>query len=198
MKHVGLTGLIGSGKSLVAHIFEYLGVPVYYSDLRAKYLMEYDPELSQKIKLLLGSDAYDNTNKLNRKFIASKIFSNSELLQQLNSLVHPMVGLDYLEWAKQQNTPYVIKESALLLDVIHSQPVDKIIVVSASESIRIQRVMLRDKLSEQQVKNRIQHQRHESELIAQADYVIHNDGSSFITKQVLLIHMELLKFASQQ
>jgi dephospho-CoA kinase len=74
MKHVGLTGLIGSGKSLVAHIFEYLGVPVYSSDLRAKYLMEDDPGLSHKIKLLLGSDAYDGTNKLNRKFIASKFF----------------------------------------------------------------------------------------------------------------------------
>jgi len=197
MKHIGLTGLIGSGKSLVAHIFEYLGVPVYSSDQRAKHLMENDPMLVKKIKLLLGSDAYDGNNKLNRTFIASKIFTNVDLLKQINNLVHPMVGIDYVQWSNQQKSPYVIKESALLLDVIHSQPVDKIIVVSASESIRIQRVMMRDKLTELQVRTRIQRQRNESELLAKADYIIHNDGSSFITKQVLQIHMELLKFAAQ-
>ncbi|MBK6825238.1 MAG: dephospho-CoA kinase [Saprospiraceae bacterium] len=155
---VGLTGGIGSGKSTVAGIFNSLGIPVYNSDIQARLLMEQDPTLVNKIKDLLGDEAYTPEGKLNRKWVASKVFADKMLLNQLNHLVHPAVLDDCNKWMVLQNAPYVIKESALLPETLSAQPVDFVIAVSAPIKLRIERVMERDQLSSSEVEARMKNQ----------------------------------------
>lgn len=196
MKHVGLTGGMGSGKSTVCHIFELLGVPVYYSDQRAKYIMENDEEVIFKIKKLIGTQSYID-NKINRKEIAKQVFSNPQKLKALNGIVHPKVFVDYEQWSANQNAPYVLKESALLLDILHRQPVDQIIVVFSPLQIRIQRIILRDQLSKEEVSSRLASQRKDQEFIDQSDFIIVNDEKHALIPQVLNVHQELINFAKE-
>jgi len=155
---VRLTGGIGSGKSTVANIFKTLEIPCYNSDLQARVLMEQEHSLVENIKALLGEEAYTQEGKLNRKFIASRVFTDDALLLKLNQLVHPMVHQDFNHWVTKQNSPYVIKESALLPDTLSSQPVDFVVLVEAPTKLRIQRVMERDKLTESEMKTKLKNQ----------------------------------------
>jgi dephospho-CoA kinase len=188
---VGLTGGIGSGKSVVAAIFKTLGVPVYDSDGRARFLMEHDQGLVRRIKQHFGPESYLEDGSLNRKYIATRIFQHHEDRIQINAMVHPVVGQDFLRWLDLQTTKMVIKESALLLETMHQQPVDKIIVVSAPESLRIQRVAERDHLSEADIRNRLSSQMTESDWIKKADYMIYNSGEESLVRQTLRIYRTL-------
>lgn len=194
MIQVGITGGIGSGKSTVCSIFERLGVPVYYADLRAKQLMEDDKTLRNEIKSNFGEEAYNNDNSLNRVYLSSLVFNNEDKLLLLNSLVHPIVQNDYKSWVSildSKNYPYCLKEAALLVETGSFKMLDKLIVVSAPLEDRISRVMARDNASREQVLNRINAQLPEAEKIKLAHFVIYNDKIMDLMPQVTKIHLSL-------
>jgi len=191
MKLIGLTGGIGSGKTTVARIFETLDVPVYNSDLRARWLMENNPDLVQKIKDHFGPLSYTAEQKLNRSYLANKIFNDSSETNWINSLVHPAVGVDLKTWCTKQNVPFAIKESALLIETLNQQTVDKIIVVCSSENLRIERLQKRDKTNFVEIQKRMQAQLTDEQRIPFADYIIYNYGMNSLIHQTLRIYINL-------
>lgn len=196
MIKVGITGGIGSGKTSVCQIFERLGAPVYYADVRAKQLMEEDKELMDSIKQLIGENAYDENEKLNRQLVADTVFSDEEKLLKLNSLVHPAVARDYESWneiLQRKNYPYSIKEAALLIETGSYKQLDKLIVVTADLEGRISRVMNRDNATREQVMARINAQIPEEQKVELADIVIRNDAIMELVPQVTKIHTQLLQ-----
>lgn len=193
MKVVGLTGGIGSGKSTVAKLFEELGVPTYDSDSRAKFLMNHDPILQKQIKFLLGSQAY-NMNIINRKWIARKVFNDEKLLYQLNNLVHPIVRKDFEKWMLEQKKPYILKETAILIESGFYKDCDQIIVVTAELECRIKRLQLRDNSSLEEIQNRVQNQINEEDRLRYANYIVENNSDlNFLKREVLRVHKKILK-----
>lgn len=189
---LGLTGGIGSGKSTVARVFSVLGIPVYNSDERARQ-MYYLPEVKQKIVALLGESAYLNDGKINKSYISSKIFADRELLQKVNNIIHPAVGKDFKEFIKQHSEQKIIlKESALLFEAGLKDKVDKILLVTAPEDVRIRRVMSRDNILRDEIRKRINSQLPDSAKLPYADFVVINDETQAIIPQVLKIYRELL------
>jgi dephospho-CoA kinase len=195
MLTVGITGGIGSGKTTVCKIFEILGVPVYYADEKAKEILCNNQEVVEKVKKLLGNEAYIN-GKLNRDYIASKVFHDKDLLERYNAIIHPAVAEDTWKWSQQHaHFPYVLKEAALMVETGSYRFLDKLIVVTAPLHIRIDRVMQRDHQSRDAVEARIKNQLSDEEKMKVANYVIVNDHTRSIIKQVLNIHHELLALA---
>ncbi len=179
---VGLTGGIGSGKSFVASIFEELGSPIYISDVKAKEIMHSDTDVINSIVDLFGENAYQD-KVLNRKWIADKVFSNKELLQKLNHIVHPAVAKDFALWYNKQEAPFVIKESAILFESNGYKKCDKVILVTAPKSIRVERVINRDKISEKAIIARMDNQWSDEQRIPLSDYIIENlDKENTITQ----------------
>ncbi|AIY14841.1 dephospho-CoA kinase [Cellulophaga baltica NN016038] len=195
MMIVGLTGGIGSGKTTVAKMFHALGVPVYNSDIEAKKLMVTSEVLKVKIKELLGTESYID-HKLNRTYIADKIFTDPDLLAQLNAIVHPAVKEHFMTWVGEQNSDYIIQETAIIFENNSQDKFDKIILVTAPEKIRIERVTSRDAISEDKVKERIDNQWPDQKKAALSDYVINNLELDKTTILVAEIHKQLLKFSS--
>ncbi len=196
MLRLGITGGIGSGKTTVCKIFETLHIPIYYADDRAKWLMVNSPALQTGIIQLFGEQAYFADGALNRAHIGSIAFKDPAKLQKLNALVHPAVFVDGENWQQEQlalGAPYTLKEAALIYETGSYKMLDKVIVVTAPQDLRIARVMKRDDLSEQEVKERIARQMPEAEKVAKADFVINNDGQHSLIKQVLAIHQEILE-----
>ncbi|MEI6409971.1 MAG: dephospho-CoA kinase, partial [Bacteroidota bacterium] len=155
---VGITGGIGVGKSTVCRIFEALGIPVYDADYWAKWLITNDPALKQQIKELFGAEAYLPDGTYNRAFVASQVFSDKNKLAALNASVHPAVARHGAEWHQAQierGCPYTLKEAALMIESGSYRQLDCLIVVTAPESLRIQRVMQRDGVDEKTVRARI-------------------------------------------
>jgi dephospho-CoA kinase len=190
--NVGITGGIGSGKTTICKIFETLDIQVYYADDRAKYLMSNDLTLISGIKSLFGNEAYLD-KKLNRKFISDIVFNNPEKLKALNNLVHPAVQKDGIEWHNsQQNTPYTLREAALLIESGTYKHLDKLIVVIADESLRLERVIARDNTDINSVKKRMQQQMQDDERLKYADFVIDNNGQNSLLNQVYSIHQKLM------
>ena len=190
---IGITGGIGSGKTTVCRIFESIGIPVYYADDRAKYLMNYNKELKSQIKEILGNGAYHRNGRLNRPYVASKIFNDKSLLKAINSTVHPAVHMDAAQWFQSQGeTPYVLYEAALLVENGSYKSFNKLIVVAAPEDMRIDRVVSRDKVDRSDVKARINNQLPQSDKLAVADYVINNDETQSIVKTVIELHRKIL------
>lgn len=195
MLRLGITGGIGSGKTTVCKIFETLHIPIYYADDRAKWLMVNSPALQTGITQLFGDKAYLEDGALNRAHIGSIAFKDPAKLQKLNALVHPAVFVDGENWQQEQlavGAPYTLKEAALIYETGSYKTLDKVIVVTAPEELRIERVMKRDDLSEEEVKERIARQMPEEEKVAKADFVINNDGQHSLIKQVLAIHQTIL------
>ena len=185
-KIIGITGGIGSGKSLICKIFSMMNIPIYDADSRAKYLINNDLFLKNSIKTLLGKNAYLSTGKYNRKWVASQVFNNPDLLKQLNSLVHPCVHKDSHDWVKKYSkSPFLIYEAALMKAAGDNNMFDKVIVVYAPINLRIQRIQVRDKRSEQEIKDIIARQISDEERLKIADYVIENDDKEPVLNQVL-------------
>ena len=194
---VGITGGIGAGKSIISKIFKLLGIPVYDADSRAKWLMNHESGLKKEIINLFGAEAYTSEG-LNRTFIAKQTFNNQSKLEQLNALVHPAVGKDYVDWEKEQKSPYTLKEAALLFEAGSFKDLDLIIVVSAPEELRIERVLKRDThRTREDIKAIISKQWPQREKEEKANFVIENDGSSLIIPQVLKIHEKILASISK-
>jgi dephospho-CoA kinase len=187
---IGLTGGIGSGKSVVARLFEILGCAVFNSDDAAKSVY-FNETTRQRVIDLLGKEAYLGEKELNKPFISKKIFSDTDLLHKLNAVIHPEVK-NYFENFKKENTgKMIVKETALLFEAKTSREVDKIVLVAASDELRIKRVMARDGLSHEEVLNKIKSQLPQEEKIKLSDYVIYNNEEEFLITQVLKIYGEL-------
>jgi dephospho-CoA kinase len=191
---VGITGGIGSGKSTVARIFETLGVPVFYADEAAKKLMNEDADLKAKITSAFGPDSYAH-GSLNRPYISSTVFNNPSKLALLNSIVHPATIADADKWMQQQTTPYAIKEAALIFESGAQKWLDKVIGVYAPAPLRIQRVMKRDKITEDEVIARLNKQMDEDEKLRLCDYIVNNDEQELLIPQVLKLDAILRKEA---
>lgn len=193
---IGVTGGIGSGKTVICRIFRSLGIPVYDADSRARYILDNDPALKSQILELFGGNAYTSSG-LNNVWIAQHVFNDEDKLHQLNSLVHPLVGIDFEAWSNQKvDNPYVIKEAALLYESGSYLSLDKIVVVTAPESLRIKRVLSRDKhRTEDQVKAILKRQWSEEEKIVKADFLIKNDDQELVIPQVLELHENLLELS---
>lgn len=189
---VGLTGGIGSGKTTVANFFKELGVPVYIADVEAKKLMNKSKVLQRKIKKLFGEDSYLN-NELNRPFIASKIFNNEALLQEMNAIVHPKVGKHFKKWAEKQSAPYVIKEAAILFENNSYVHCDFVVTVIIDEEVRIQRILERDNTTKAKVRAIMDNQWNDEDKVKLSDFVIKNYMLKDTENQVLAIHKKLLK-----
>jgi dephospho-CoA kinase len=194
MLRIGLTGGIVSGKSTVAKIFEVLGIPVYYADDAAKNIMNEDEELKQQIIKHFGDQSYIN-NKLDRKYISEKVFNNKENLSLLNSLVHPATIRDAENWMKNQTSVYAIKEAALIFESGAEKFLDYVIGVFAPENLRIDRVVKRDNISGEEVKNRIKNQMNEEKKMSLCNFVVTNDEQQPLLPQVIALHKQLLHVA---
>ncbi len=192
---VGLTGGIGSGKTTVARIFARLGVPVFEADQESKKLLDSDDDLKKALIALLGSSLYKN-NRLDRDFMASKIFGDKALLQKVNQLIHPAVGQAFKRWHKKQQAPYVMREAAILFESGSYKDCDHIIMVSAPLDMRIERVMKRSGLSHAQVMERVNQQWPEEQKQQLSDSIIYNDHRESVIKQVLRIHENLIRQAN--
>jgi dephospho-CoA kinase len=192
---IGITGGIGSGKSLVCKIFACLGVPIYDADSRAKSIMTTDGILIDQIKKEFGSLSYDENGGLNREYLSSAVFNDPLKLKKLNELVHPRVGADSERWMEENNShAYLLREAALLFESGSFKKLDKIIVVTAPEQLRVKRVLGRDKQrTEQDILTIIRNQMPEEEKIKKADFVIHNDETELIVPQVLKLHERFSK-----
>ena len=190
MLRVGLTGGIGSGKSLICNIFARLGVPVYDADSHAKALMTTDGILVSQIKKEFGDLAYHPDGSLNRSYMSDHVFLQLERLEKLNRLVHPRVAMDYAAWLDaNKHAPYVLKEAALLFESGSYRHLDKIVVVSAPEALRRNRVLQRDPhRTVEQFKGIVEKQMPETEKVERADYIIVNDDTTLVIPQVLKLH----------
>ncbi|PRY89135.1 dephospho-CoA kinase [Mongoliibacter ruber] len=189
---VGITGGIGSGKTTVAKIFSILGVPIYFADDRAKWLMGNDPILISKIKESFGEESFSESGELNRKYLAEKVFADTEKTKQINALVHPAVGKDFEVWVALQNAPYVLKEAALLFETGSYKQLDQVINVSAPLKLRVSRVLMRDpQRTEKQINDIIDKQLPDEEKNEKADFVIKNTENKLLIPQVLKIHQAL-------
>ncbi|WP_209390182.1 dephospho-CoA kinase [Chryseobacterium sp. RR2-3-20] len=174
-KIIGLTGGIGSGKTTVAKFIENCGFPVYYSDDRAKEIVNDNDDLKSKIKELLGEESYLQNGLYNRKFVAEKVFNDKELLQQLNEIIHPAVRIDFEEWVNKQTQYLIFKETALLFELKLDKQCYQSILVTAEDNIRIKRVMDRDGKTYREVQSVMEKQMPEREKIKIADFVIYNN-----------------------
>ena len=192
MLRIGITGGIGSGKSIASRLFYALGVPVYDADSRARWLMENDAALRQQLTHAFGATTYDATGHLNRTVLASTVFSNPEQLAQLNALVHLHVGTDFEHWAtaqQQAGHAYVLKEAALLFEAGSYKQLDRIITVFAPLAVRQARVLRRDPhRSATEVQAIMAKQLSEEEKMQRADYVLTNDDRQPLLPQVLALH----------
>ncbi|MDR6516640.1 dephospho-CoA kinase [Chryseobacterium camelliae] len=175
-KIIGLTGGIGSGKTTVARFIEEFGFPVYYSDDRAKSIVNDNEALKSEIRALLGDHAYDSNGQYDRKFVAEKVFSNAELLHRLNEIIHPAVRLDFEDWIKRQSKYLIFKETALLFELKLNQQCDRSLLVTAEDNIRIKRVMDRDGKTYREIQAIMEKQMPEKEKIKLADCIIYNNS----------------------
>ncbi len=193
MLEAGITGGIGSGKSVVCKLFSVLGIPSYSSDLAARTIVESDDEVITKIKAIFGKDLYDPQNKLDRKKLSEIVFKNAPLLNDLNNIIHPAVRKDFEKWKNvQTHLKYVLKEAAILFESGTYKDCDVVITIVAPLEQRINAVMKRDNISREKVEERISNQWSDEEKIKRSDFVIYNDNKSLIIPQVLKIHEDIV------
>ncbi len=190
---VGITGGIGSGKTVICRIFQVLGVPVYNSDDRAKVLMNESETLKADIIRTFGSDSYTRDGLLNRELLARTVFSDQTKLATLNQLVHPAVGADFAQWVDEHSSyPYLLKEAALIFETRSYQTLDFTILVTAPADVRVSRVLSRDPhRTKAQVLEIMDRQLPDADKIKLADYVLENDEKRLLVPQVISIDAQL-------
>ena len=194
---IGITGGIGSGKSMVSGIFKVLGIPVFDADTAAKEVMQNNPQLRVSLIEKFG-EAVFKENKIDRKYLASIVFSDTYQLEILNALVHPFTIAAAEEWAKQQTAPYSVKEAALFFESGSAIGFDFIIGVYAPKHLRIKRVMDRDKISREEVQARMSKQIQEEIKMRLCDFVIMNDDQHLLIPQVIKLHEQFLGIVNNE
>ena len=194
MIKVGITGGIGSGKTTVCKVFELLGVPVYYADNEAKEILNSNLEVRSNVLKTFGDSVLSDDGKIDKKKLASFVFNNKENLEKLNSIVHPAVREHFENWLNQHSSQkYILKEAAILFESGSYKLVDKIITVVAPLELKISRTMERDKITREQVEQRINNQISDDEKIKRSQFVIHNDEQQLLIPQILEIHHKMTK-----
>lgn len=198
MLKVGLTGNIGSGKTLIASILQKMGAPVFQADLEAGELY-HSNHVKEKILSLFGDQVFYEDGEINKKAIADIVFRDDSKLKRLNDIIHPLVRDKYRDWiARQAGHPYTLYEAAILFESGHYREMDKVICVTAPEELRMKRVMERDQVSEEEVRQRMANQWKEERKIQLADFIIVNDGKMMIIPQVLEVHRRLMEVNNLQ
>lgn len=183
-KVIGITGGIGSGKSIVGHVLSTMGYPVYYSDQEAKWVMNNDTALRKELTAVFGKEAYLN-DELNRPYLAEKIFTSPELKDKINQIVHPRVRKRFSDFVANSNAPFVFNEAAILFETGGYKDFDATILVIADKETRIQRVMQRDNITRQQVEARISNQWSDEQKLKLANFVIQNNETDLIVPRIL-------------
>lgn len=196
MLNVGITGSIGAGKTVACNVFKTLGVPVFNSDTEARILINTDPLIKAALINAFGNEVYLENGQLDKTRMATLIFSDSDARQKVNSIVHPVVKKKFDEWRRaNEGHKYVLQEAAILFESGAWRFSDKIIVVTAPEKTRIDRIMKRDGSDHDSVKNIIASQLSDDEKIKKADYIIYNDTTDLLLPQILKLHEELCSLA---
>ena len=194
MLKVGITGGIGCGKTTVCKVFELLGVPVYYADDEAKKLLDFDENVKKNILQTFGSSILNDTGIIDRKKLASFVFNNKEKLEKLNSIVHPAVNLHFEDWLKNYSSQkYILKEAAILFESGAYKLVDKVIAVIAPIELKINRAMQRDKITREQVMQRMSNQMKDEEIIKRSQFFIHNDEQQLLIPQIISLHNQFME-----
>ena len=191
MIKVGITGNIGSGKTTVCKVFETLNIPIFNADEAARKVYLND-NVKKEVISLLGTESYYN-NILNKEYVAKKIFNNPSLLESLNKIIHPATFDFFYKWVEKQNSYYCIKEAAILFESGADKTVDYVICIAAPLELRINRIIQRNKnLSKEDVLGRMKNQWQEEKIIALSDFIISNDETDSVIKQVIAIHNKIL------
>lgn len=188
---VGVTGGIGSGKTTVVKLFQAKNISIYIADEEAKKLMKNNEKLIQSIKDKFGEEFYTD-GKLNKKYISNIVFKDNKKLKQLNHLVHPAVRNHFDLWKHRQKSPYVIYESALIFEHNQQHLFDEIILVTAPEKIRIERVKKRSGMSEKEIKQRIKHQLPDEMKMDYVNYNIENINIYELKKDIDCINEKII------
>jgi dephospho-CoA kinase len=191
MLKVGLTGGIGSGKSLICSIFSILKVPVYNADNQAKRIMAEDMQLRARLVKEFGPGVIRD-GETNRKALAEIVFNDPDALRTINSIVHPAVLQDFMSWVKMHSdSPYIVKEAAILMESAMHKYLDLVILVTAPEELRIERIKQRDGEAESKIRQRMSNQWPDEKKIPMAGMVIRNDNTSPVLPLILELHSEL-------
>ena len=193
-KTLGITGGIGSGKSTICRVFKVLGVPVFDADAVAKNLLNTDDEIRQGLINLFGNDIYTPEGSVDRKMLAEIIFNNENHLNKVNSLVHPKVRNEFYKWRDQQKAPYIIHEAAILFESGFYKMMDQVLLITAPEKDQIERVMKRDGVTEDQVRERMKRQMPNNEKQELADMVLVNDNKSLLLPEIIEIDKKLREY----
>ncbi len=183
MIKIGITGGIGSGKSVVASLLALSGIPVYIADEESKRLTNNSPVIRDGLIRLFGTDIYTKKG-LNKRLLASYIFNDREALRQVNAIIHPEVNRDFLDWARKQDSPLCAIESAILFESGFNRIVDVSLMVYAPKEIRIERASARDSVSREEIERRIDNQMPDEKKKELSDYVIYNDGKQALLPQI--------------
>lgn len=191
MKQIGITGGIGSGKSTVCRVFSLLGIPVFDADTAAKSLYDDDPDVFEATLRIVGKTVLNEAGKMDRKKLAALLFADEQLLKKVNDLVHPAVAKGFDNWCAQQQAPYVLKEAAILFESGAYKQVDAVIVVTAPETLRIERVLKRESWSREELERRIRAQWDDEKKLKMSTYNIRNDETALVIPQVLSIHGQI-------
>jgi len=191
MIKVAITGGIGTGKTTISSMFADKGIPVFNSDEIAKEIMNTDSLLKNEIVTAFGDKAYDK-NKLNKEYLSDVIFNNETLLKKINSIVHPYVAEEFNSWIQEQNSKYIIYESAIIFENQAEDFFDKIICVTASEEEVISRIMKRNDFSVDKIKLIINKQLPNDAKVQKSDYVIESMNISKLSDKVLEIHNDIM------
>lgn len=193
MLKIGITGGIGSGKTLVCSIFNKLGIPVFNSDLEAKKLAHTHPEIKKQITAEFGEDIYSTNGTLDNKKLASIVFKNPYSLDKLNKIIHPFVRSEFMNWQnKHISSPYIIQEAAILFESGAYKFLDKTITVYSDIDTRIQRVIKRDNSTEDKVNRVIENQMNEHIKCEKADFILYNTEKKLLLPQILKLHNKFI------
>ena len=186
MIKIGITGGIGSGKTVVCKIFATLGIPIYYADSEAKKITNTNKTIRARLISNFGKDIYLPSGKLNKPKLSGIIFKNKQALQKVNSIIHPIVREHYHKWLlEHQKEPFTIKEAAILFETGTYKELDKIITVICPKEIRMKRIQDRDNISKEEIIRKINNQLSDDERIQRSDYIIYNDEKQLLIPQVL-------------
>lgn len=191
MVKLGVTGGIGSGKTTVCRIFSVLGIPVFSADSEAKKIMNSDPVLIEQLNSMTGKNLYPD-GRLDRSELAKLIFNNTDLLKRVNSIVHPLVFENFRKWSESQASPYVVMEAAILFESGADMLVDKILTVVTPINERIARLVAGNKLTSEQVMERINNQIDDETRMRKSDFIVFNSENDMIIPAILAIHEKML------
>lgn len=172
---IGCTGGIGSGKSIVCDMFAKLGAAVFSADASARTIADTHPGAREKIVELLGNDVYTQAGPLHRALVASRVFGNPDLLEGLNEILHPLVFQEIDRWRETVTAPYALIEAALIFESGLDEVLDYVLVVIASNALRVERTMARDGITRDDVLRRMMHQMPNDELKRHADFILVNE-----------------------